>query len=69
MEILFRNKRGTAKLYVKVSCENVYSIKDYEVDKLNEILYLNEGYKWEPVRTGFAHDNNLPLIGAEGGIV
>lgn len=64
MEILFRNKRGTAKLCVKASCENIHNFKDYEVDKLNEILSLNEGYKWEPVRTGFALDNNLPLIGA-----
>lgn len=64
MEILFRNKRNTAKLCVKVSCENIHSFKDYEVDKLNEILSLNEGYKWEPVRTGFAYENNLPLIRA-----
>jgi hypothetical protein len=64
MEILFRNKRGTAKLCMKLSCESVYCVKDYEVDKLIEILYLNEGYKWEPVRTGFAYENNLPLIGS-----
>lgn len=64
MEILFRNERNTAKLCVKVSCENIHSFKDYEVDKLNEILSLNEGYKWEPVRTGYAYDHNLPLIGA-----
>lgn len=64
MEILFRNKRNTAKLCVKVSCKNIHSFKDYEVDKLKEILSLNEGYKWEPVRTGFAYENNLPLIRA-----
>lgn len=64
MEILFRNKRNTAKLCMKVSCENIHSLKDYEVDKLKDILSLNEGYKWEPVRTGFAYENNLPLIRA-----
>ncbi len=66
MEILFRNKRNTAKLCMKVS-EDVTTIRDlkaYELNKLNETLSLNEGYKWEPVRTGFAYDNNLPLIGA-----
>ena len=62
MEILFRNKRHTAKLCMKVSCENIYNLKDYEVAKLKEMLSLNEGYRWEPVRTGFAYDNNLPLI-------
>ena len=64
MEILFRNKRNTAKLCMKVSCESIHNFKDYEVDKLNEILSLNEGYKWEPVKTGFAYENKLPLIGA-----
>jgi len=64
MEILFRNKHNTAKLCMKVSCENIHSFTDYEVYRLNEILSLNKGYKWEPVRTGFAYENNLPLIGA-----
>ena len=69
MEILFRNKRNTAKLCMKVSCvdeghQDIWHLRDYEVDKLKEILSLNEGYKWEPVRTGFAYENNLPLIGA-----
>ena len=64
MEILFRNKRNTAKLCMKVKGENIQTLENYENNKLNEILSLNEGYKWEPVRTGFAYDNNLPLIGA-----
>ncbi len=64
MEILFTNKRGTAKLCMKVSGEDVWKLKDYEVLKLNEILHLNDDYKWKPVRTGFAYDNKLPLIGA-----
>jgi hypothetical protein len=64
MEILFRNKRNTAKLCMKVSCEDIWHFKDYELNKLNETLSLNKGYKWEPVRTGFAYNNNLPLIGA-----
>lgn len=64
MEILFRNKRNTAKLCMKVSCKNLHNLTNYEVDKLHEILSLNEGYRWEPVRTGFAYENNLPLIGA-----
>ena len=62
MEILFRNKRNTPKLCMKVSCDNIWHLKDYEIDKLNKILSLNEGYKWEPVKKGFAYDNNLPLI-------
>lgn len=64
MEILFRNKRGTAKLCMKVGCVNVFELKEYEIKKLNGILEINEGYKWEPVKTGFAEENNLPLIGA-----
>ena len=64
MEILFRNKRNTAKLCMKVSCSHLSNLTNYEVDKLQEILSLNEGYRWEPVRTGFAYENNLPLIGA-----
>lgn len=64
MEILFRNKHNTAKLCMKVSCENIHSFTDYEVYRLNEILSLNEGYKWEPVKTGYAYDHNLPLIRA-----
>lgn len=64
MEILFRNKRRTAKLCMKVKGENIYTLENYEIDKLKEILSLNEGYRWEPVRTGFAYDNNLPLIRA-----
>ena len=64
MEILFRNKRNTAKLCIKVKGENIHTLENYEINKLNEILSLNEGYKWEPVRTGFAYDNNLPLTGA-----
>lgn len=64
MEILFRNKRNTAKLCMKVRGENICTLEYYETIKINEILSLNEGYKCEPVRTGFAYDNNLPLIGA-----
>ena len=69
MEILFRNRRRTAKLCMKVSCaderhQDIWHLRDYEVDKLKEILSLNEGYKWEPVRTGYAYENNLPLIRA-----
>lgn len=64
MEILFRNKHNTAKLCMKTKGENIHTLEDYEIDKLNEILSLNEGYKWEPVRTGFAYENKLPLIGA-----
>jgi hypothetical protein len=64
MEILFRNKRNTTKLCMKIRGENIHTLEDYEIDTLKEILSLNEGYKWEPVRTGFAYDNNLPLIGA-----
>lgn len=62
MEILFRNKRNTAKLCMSVQGESIVTLKEYEVQKINEILAFNEGYKWEPVRTGFAYDNNLPLI-------
>lgn len=64
MEILFRNKRNTAKLCMSVQSESIVTLKEYEVQKINEILAFNEGYKWEPVRTGFAYENNLPLIGA-----
>lgn len=64
MEILFRNKQNTAKLCMKVSGENIHHLKEYEIKTLNEILSLNDGYKWELVRTGFAYDNKLPLIGA-----
>ena len=64
MEILFRNKRGTAKLCMKCKGENIWKLESYEQDALTEILCLNAGYKWEPVRTGFAYENNLPLIGA-----
>ena len=63
MEILFRNKRRTAKLCMKVKGDSICDLKDFEINKLNEILSLNEGYVWEPVRDGFAHSNNLPLIG------
>ena len=62
MELLFRNKRRTAKLCMKVNCENIYHLSDTEINKLNEILDLNNGYSWEPVRTGFACENKLPLI-------
>jgi hypothetical protein len=48
---------------MKAKGENIHTLEDYEINKLNEILSLNEGYKWEPVRTGFAYDNKLPLIG------
>ena len=64
MEILFRNKRNTAKLCMMCKGENVLRLEDYEVDSIREILSFNEGYKWEPVRTGFAYDNNLPLVRA-----
>lgn len=64
MEILFRNKRNTAKFCMKVKGENIHALEDYEINKLTEILSLNEGYKWEPVKTGFAYKNKLPLIGA-----
>jgi hypothetical protein len=64
MEILFRNKRNTAKFCMLVKGESIWTLKEYEQKKLNEILAMNEGYKWEPVRTGFAYENNLPLIGA-----
>jgi hypothetical protein len=62
MEILFRNKRGTAKLCMRASTENIWDIPEAEVNRLNDILSLNEGYTWIPVRTGFAKDNKLPLI-------
>ena len=64
MEILFRNKRRTAKLCMKVSCDDVWHFNENELDMLKGIIAMNEGYTWEPVRTGFARDNNLPLIGA-----
>lgn len=64
MEILFLNKRGTTKLCMKVSVDDIWSMKEHEVLKLNEILSLNPEYKWKPVRTGFAYDKKLPLIGA-----
>lgn len=63
MEILFRNKRRTAKLCMKINGDNICDLKDFEIKKLNEILSLNKGYVWEPVRDGFAYSNNLPLIG------
>lgn len=51
MEILFRNRRRTAKLCMKVSCvdeghQDIWHLRDYEIDKLKEVLSLNEGYKW-----------------------
>lgn len=64
MEILFRNRRKTAKLCMRMSSGDVSHFEDHELVRLKEILSLNKGYTWEPVRDGFAHDNNLPLIGA-----
>ena len=64
MEILFRNKRNTAKLCMKVSCNNINCLKDSEINKLEKILSMNEGYTWQPVRDGFAYDNKLLLIEA-----
>ena len=64
MELLFRNKNWTAKFCMKVSVKNIYNLTENEADRLNEILSMNDGYTWEPVRTGYAHDNKLPLIPA-----
>lgn len=44
MEILFRNKRKTAKLCMKVKGESIFSLEDRELDKISEILSLNDGY-------------------------
>lgn len=62
MEILFRNKRGTAKLCMAVSCNSVWHLNDREVNKITEVTTVNKGYTWEPVRDGFAHTEKLPLI-------
>lgn len=64
MEVLFRNKRGTAKLCMKVSCNSVWHLNDREVNKITEIIDMNKGYTWEPVRDGFAHTEKLSLIKA-----
>lgn len=64
MEILFTNKRGTAKFCMKVSVENIFQLTNGEHDALKEILSLNDGYGWKPVKTGYAHEHKLPLIGA-----
>lgn len=62
MELLFCNKTGTAKLCMRASTENIWTIPEAEVNRLKDILSLNEGYTWKPVRTGFAKENKLPLI-------
>lgn len=62
MELLFRNKRRTAKLCLKVSCNNIWHLNENEVNKITEIIDMNEGYTWEPVKDGFAYAEKLPLI-------
>lgn len=61
MEILFRNKRGTAKVCISTECENVQFFSENLCECINEICSLNN-YRWEPVSNGYAKRNNLPLV-------
>ena len=47
--------------YFAVKSEDWYK-NDVVLILTQEVLAFNEGYKWEPVRTGFAYANKLPLI-------
>ncbi len=64
MELLFTNRNNTRKFCIKVSGESIQELTENEIARLNEILEINDGFKWIPVRAGFAKSNKLPLIPA-----
>ena len=64
MEILIRNKRNTAKLCLKVEARSVGELDGPELAALLAVLEANDGYRWEPVRDGYARGRKLPLVPA-----
>lgn len=64
MEIIFYNKNGIHKLCMLVNCNNIMKMSKKEVNKLTEILNLNDGFQWLPKGKGYAEKYRLPVIKA-----
>lgn len=62
MEILFRNKNNVCKFCLKTKADNIYELSKKECLFINDTVALNAGFRWEPVATGFAAANKLPLL-------